>query len=641
MDDLTRKKLIESIKKDDVKTFGETLSPEVLCALFGRFPLLSLVYLYDAKRIAKTYLADLIKERPRNKEPAFFEAEVRFRERAGKALRYFADKEVSPLEMLAVLGKGRTLKSLYPIYPNASRYLSSLHKIYFTRTGRGVSVVGEKLELPHEPISFSERRRITLFAWIFLAIGLACAAVTGSLSVYFGLGNNLVYYKARSGGALLSALEKDQCVLLKEDVALSSSVEEYSAKMDGKEHIIRLKQPFAAYFSGEIRNVIFLLEEGFSGDAVIGENTGTLLNVRVVAEGLSLLKGEEYMGLLTTVNRGKIEGSFAVMTVTLSGDGGGDCYFAPFAGRNEGIINACRADGSITAHNVDIAGIAGKNEKDASITDSSAAVTLEGSADLKGWTPNVAGVTAHNEGTIYGCVVTGNVRSRLLSPELGEGDSICSAYAAGIACVNTGSITGCTNQSKVVAYCLNGGAFAGGIVAINTLREETDEAGGRVEHCSGKGDVDATSTSDNSYAGGIAAFNGERSEILSSRQLGAVYADTPGYSFAGGIAGRNSGAIDSSFFTGTLSAADENSFVGAICGVTYLYFNAFYLNYAVNLLNNAFVGEFHTSGGLQQYGQNLIYGAATLEGGANAELLELGGRQVSLDELKAMEIYYE
>ena len=48
-------KLFECVRKDDAAAFGELVSPEVLSAVFGRFPLLSLLYLFNAKRIVKKY----------------------------------------------------------------------------------------------------------------------------------------------------------------------------------------------------------------------------------------------------------------------------------------------------------------------------------------------------------------------------------------------------------------------------------------------------------------------------------------------------------------------------------------------------------------------------------------------------------
>lgn len=407
-----REKLLESIKNDDAARFGERVSPELYSVVFGRFSLLSLLYLYDAKRIIKRYLAELLRERPRIREPAFYEAETLFRKKAGKTLRHFSDREISPLEMLAALGKRRELKRLYPLYPNHVRFLANINRIWLTRTGKELTVKKDKLSLPAMPLSFAERRLHRIFAPIFLGMGVAFLAVTLSLSAYFGWGTSKVYYKAHSGGELLSALSQNDFVLLEKDLSLSSGVKSYASTIEGAGHVVRLKQPLTDSFSGEIRDVTFVLESGFRGDAVILENTGTLTNVRVIAQG-RYAKGGEYMSLLTSVNKGKIENCTATFAAEIAGDTRGDCFYAAFAGSNEGIISNCIVTGSVTARNVDVAGIAGNNSVKGEIKDCVVDATLTENSDLWGWTPNVAGIVCHNEGSIEGCTVSGSVTSVL------------------------------------------------------------------------------------------------------------------------------------------------------------------------------------------------------------------------------------
>jgi len=672
MEEERREKLFTSIKRDDVKVFGTMMTPEVLCAVFGRFPLLSLLYLYRAKRIVKRYYKELIKERPPVREEPFREAEERFRTVAGKCLRYYilseagagsargangksaddkatmgyASASVSPLEMLAILGRGRELKKLYAVYPNAQKYLPAVHRLYYTRLGQGVSATGKTLDLPPEPISYEERRHSAFFAWLSLAIGLVFAAVTVFLSVYFGLGNDRFYYKVRTDAAFLSALQADQTVYLKSDVSLSLGVETFDRQFEGNDHVVRLHAPFADKFEGDLRNVIFVLEPDFTGDAVIGENSGTIHNVRVVAEGLSVEKGGEYMGLLTAVNTGSIDGCYAVLSVEITGDAGGDCYFAPFAGDNTGAIHNCHAEGTIRALNVDVAGVAGKNEKTGVITDCAVNMELRERSDIKGWTPNVAGVTDHNEGAIDGCAVSGSVTSTLVSPELGEEDHVMSAYAAGVACVNVGSVKGTTVRATVTAETTGGAAFAGGVVSLNTTLTADPTASGIVEHCSGLGAVRALAQAENnSYAGGIAAVNDTGSTVSSCRQTAMVLAESPDryYDFTGGIVGSNGGVVENSFFIGTLPDYDEDSLVGGICGMTYLYGDGYFMQYTVDLVGNAYLSAaVHASGGLKlvSIGQSL-YSAVALERSGGASLLNLGATAATLDEIKAMEIYYE
>lgn len=584
-----REKLFASLKKDDAVAFGEIASSEVFSAVFGRFPLFSLLYLFDAKRIVKKYFSELVKERPRDKQDSFREADKLFYERAGKCLRYYPSKEISPLEMLAVLGRGKELRKLYAVYPGASRYLPMLHKIYFTRLGEGIAVVGDKLILPQEPLSFKEKKTLARFASAFLAAFLVVVAVTVFSICYYGTGSESNFYRARTAGGALSALEHGYCVSLEKDVALSGSAEEYAATFDGGDHVVRLTAPFAAKVTGEIRDVIFVLEEGFTGDAVILQNEGTLKNVRVVAEDLVLTKGGENMGLLTAVNKGTIESCSAVMSVTITGEGGGDCFFAPFAGNNDGTIHDCLTDGSITAENVDIAGVAGKNGTMGSITDCVVKGVFAETSDLKQWTPNVAGIAAQNDGAIYGCTVEGSMTSDLRSPVLENTDGPASAYAAGITCVNGGSVRECKNESVVLSTAQNGYALAGGITAINAhYLSSTSMLPGKVESSQGKGTVTAFSSTHDAYAGGIVAQNPQGASVDACTQSERVKAEcaasdpqTSSTAYAGGVVALNLDAVTECRSTAAVNAKGNcaHAFAGGIVALNsyVLYQNLYYI----------------------------------------------------------------
>ena len=139
------------------------------------------------------------------------------------------------------------------------------------------------------------------------------------------------------------------------------------------------------------------------------------------------------------------------------------------------------------------------------------------------------------------------------------------------------------------------------------------------------------------------------------RQTARVSAESPDdryLDFAGGIAARNAGSIESCFFTGSLPDYDEDSLVGAICGLCYLR-GGFFANYTIELSGNAYVAsEGHTSGGViaeyQFYylSPNTVYTTYYFEntqgyGGYVTEILDFGASSVTLEQLKAMEIYYE
>ena len=110
MAQLNEEKLLEAIQKDDIKAF-DALMEEAQCGVYrlGRFPVLSLLYLYKSRKILSSYEEKFIKTASWEelKEPASVAKE--FSGRAGKCLRLYLSEIVSPLEMLLILDENKRL----------------------------------------------------------------------------------------------------------------------------------------------------------------------------------------------------------------------------------------------------------------------------------------------------------------------------------------------------------------------------------------------------------------------------------------------------------------------------------------------------------------------------------------------------
>ena len=101
-----------------------------------------------------------------------------------------------------------------------------------------------------------------------------------------------------------------------------------------------------------------------------------------------------------------------------------------------------------------------------------------------------------------------------------------------------------------------------------------------------------------------------------------------------------------SFFSGTLKDHDADSLVGSICGLTALYGDNLFVRYYLGLENNACVkSSVYACGGLSTTSgtYQTIYSATALEENAGSTaLLDMQTTVTeSLDELKALEIYYD
>ena len=115
-------KLLEAIKKDDLKSFSllmPTNSDLNLC--FGRFPILSLLYLYSSFKILSKFEKVLMPIHNFKFVDERLELYKTFKKKAGRAIRFFSSEEIIyPVLMLGVLNEKTILKhNLKFLYKNA------------------------------------------------------------------------------------------------------------------------------------------------------------------------------------------------------------------------------------------------------------------------------------------------------------------------------------------------------------------------------------------------------------------------------------------------------------------------------------------------------------------------------------------
>src|SRR5574344_811624 len=100
--------LYSAVKTDDLKKFDGYTVDSGGCGniCYGRFPVLSLIVLFGAKKLFRKYAETFFKCSDYVTVPEPADASVAFAARAGKCLRLYLDAEtVSPLEMLMILDK--------------------------------------------------------------------------------------------------------------------------------------------------------------------------------------------------------------------------------------------------------------------------------------------------------------------------------------------------------------------------------------------------------------------------------------------------------------------------------------------------------------------------------------------------------
>ena len=186
MDQVKLKRLFESIKQDDLILFSTLIEGnENIC--YGRFPILSLCYLYNAKKIIKKHKSKFYKIEEYKRTTEYIEIYQKFRSFAGRTLRlYTSGALVTPLEMLAILSKDYSVKKEYNKFYRDRKIEKSLESIYLIH-GQNVSVEMYKIKIERKTLTCYQKvpYKIALIVCISFMVVIAslytlCNYTTGS-----------------------------------------------------------------------------------------------------------------------------------------------------------------------------------------------------------------------------------------------------------------------------------------------------------------------------------------------------------------------------------------------------------------------------------------------------------------------------
>ena len=225
MAQLIEESLLTAIKKDDIKAF-DALMEKAWCGLYrlGRFPVLSLMYLYNSRQLIAAYEEKFIKIPAYEELREPVEISNKFKDGAGKCLRLYLNEVVTPLEMLLILDDIKRLRRIYPLTKPSAAVKARLKSIYSIRYSLGVEFVGDNIVLDKRPLSARAKRNIALI----------CACSVLAVSVTVGV------------PVTVSALNVDFAsqneYTLKRDLVISKPVESFNCKIDGNGHKIVLKK---------------------------------------------------------------------------------------------------------------------------------------------------------------------------------------------------------------------------------------------------------------------------------------------------------------------------------------------------------------------------------------------------------------
>ena len=554
MAQLIEESLLEAIKKDDIKAF-DALMKKAQCGLYrlGRFPVLSLMYLYNSRQIISAYEEKFIKipSYEELREPV--EISKKFSAKAGKCLRLYLNEVVTPLEMLLILDNIRRLRRIYPLTKPSSAVKERLKAVYSIRYSLGVKFEGDQIILDKKPLSGRMKRNIAII----------CACSVFAVSVTVGVPVTV--------NALTVNFASQKEYSLTRNLVISKPIKEFNCKIIGNGHKIILKKGASlgeckgsvsgltiescgnavfttVYESATIEDITVQVSaevEATAGTAFVAKtNYGVIDGVTVnisgkinalapAAEGESLTFG----GIVQT-NAFKTNEAYGIVNgctvnysdFSLTGVHTADASYGGVAGINNGYVQACTVTGSITADTFDLAGVCSVNNgvlsgntNEANISQASASTS---------WNPIASGIVLTNNGTAQYCENKGNVSAKSTFAQPEEETRVPTVSAAGIAYINNGTVGACKNFGSVTAEG-TGSAYAGGIAA---------QSYSRITTCISNGDVSVKA--DTVYLGGILGFSlinsygywGTVDYCICESKISAVASSDESY-YVGGIAG--------------------------------------------------------------------------------------------------------
>ena len=530
-------KLLQAIEKDDVKAFN-ALMQEARCGSYrlGRFPVLSVLYLFGARRILSAYEAEFLKIPSWEElgEPAMIVK--RFSDRAGKCLRLYFHEVVSPLEMLLILDQTKKVKKLYPQLKTSEAVKARLKSIYSVKYSLGVRFEGNQILFDRRPLTRSEKKRLTAVCTCCALAAAIVVAVPVTASSLLG---------TRSGGEVTRVSHIDFAAqttyTLKSDLKIPAnySVKAFNCNIEGGGHKLILgKNATLGALNGKLsdveiqttgspifsvcgptaslENVVVNVDadvkktaagNAFIADTNYGLMDGVTLNVRGSLSALAgsmngtqelvfggMVATNSYTATFTTIYYAVIQNcTVNYLDFTLKGETMANATFGGIVGVNNGVVQDCRVTGAITADTFDLGGACYVNGYTLSGITSEANLSQTALGD--GWTPIVSGIVIENASRVERCQNLGNLSV------VGTDALIC----GGIAARTYGQINECISSGDISATGQT--AYVGSIFG----RSEVVSSGryvycGFADRCLGTGKIVVTGGGEESCVGGIGGF---------------------------------------------------------------------------------------------------------------------------------------
>lgn len=484
-----QKQILQAIKQDDLVVFSSLLKGNKTLS-FGRFPLLTLCYLYKAKKIIKNFESDLLKIQNYIVvlEPLYIYKD--FKNIAGKCMRLYLQDDVivHPLEMLAILHKDTKVKNVFNSSKTFDANFEKIKKIY-TIYGQNVDIVDGKIKISKVALSYKQKKSYKLAIILATSCIIFASICFGFLGFTTGFGTIASPFVLCSQTQLSKALNTSANYILSSDITIDEFFKDstFSGTLDGKNKTIYIKDTSLNYLvlqnNGTIKNlniVYFKTNKQISSSfsLLTNINRGTIQNVNITCEDISLnvsknKTNEIYINGFANTNYGTIKNCSIKTSMKVESNGEGECCVSGIAGINRGKVESCnlKTDSSVTTSEADLSGIVTTNELNATVTNCKNYATLTQNSLVNGWYPNVAGVVQLNYGEILNCYNF----APLTIVSLNEAQTVVGeAYLGGICAMNYNKIYKSLNKGNLVVTSKKIIVYCGGICA-NSSRFVSNE----------------------------------------------------------------------------------------------------------------------------------------------------------------------
>lgn len=578
MDKNQERKIFDAVKKDDLKMFSSILiSHSDLNLCYGRFPLLSLMYLYGSYKILDRYEKFMLGIKNYKVTDEYFEIYKKFKKHAKKCLKLYVEKDkfVDPIEMLAILDERLILKQNYSKLYKNEEIVKNLKLIYNLKENSDVEISMNEFDCKKKKLNVKQKIFNSIIL-IFLCICLIFSGTSiGVIGFKTGIGTAGSPIIIRNEQEFISALKNGKKnYLLKNDMTLSSKeisgLYNFSGTLDGGGHKVVFEDEInnslfkkltgklknlnfeIAYSNFEINNNYAIIAEYSSGIIENCEISGTFVGKTLETENdVSSEEVEDvFVSLFAVENAGVILNCLANVSVNVVNVNETNVYFSAFAGTNNGEIKYSKNSSEkeyqiqIETDTVDVAGIVAINNGKIYGCENFANISQVSS---KAWHPNTAGIAMTNNGNIEASKNYGEIKSesKLALDDLTDeqkiqfenNDLFFYVFAGGIVADNFGVIDNSRNFGEITGLSVISTVYAGGISAMNEKSDKDKSLSPQILKSKSECEVFVLSTEGDVYAGGVSAYN---ANILNNCAfIGKIVTNSTTAAYAGGVCAAN------------------------------------------------------------------------------------------------------